>query len=199
MRKMSQTTMNAITTSATTVSQTILIALLAAGLCAPPLPAQQSAAPQAAAPPPPAQQTMPLPSVPPPPPGYEAQQKQRSTGGSVIRSQSNVVRIDVEVTDKSGKPVKGLTAQQFSVFDDGKAQNISTFSYSDIEKMETAGPDDTAPVTVPVDNAGPGTPPSEEVAGQLRDRRLIVLFFDMTSMQTDDLTRAHDAAVKLVT
>ncbi|MFZ0619763.1 MAG: VWA domain-containing protein [Candidatus Acidiferrales bacterium] len=204
MRKMSQTTMNATpmnatTTNVTTVSQTILIALLAAGLCAPPLPAQQSAAPQAAAPPPPAQQTMPLPSVPPPPPGYEAQQKQRSTGGSVIRSQSNVVRIDVEVTDKSGKPVKGLTAQQFSVFDDGKAQNISTFSYSDIEKMETAGPDDTAPVTVPVDNAGPGTPPSEEVAGQLRDRRLIVLFFDMTSMQTDDLTRAHDAAVKLVT
>ena len=48
------------------------------------------------------------------------------------------MRIDVEVTDKSGKPIKGLRADQFVVTDDGKPQKISNFSYADIEKVETA-------------------------------------------------------------
>ena len=76
----------------------------------------------------------------------------------VLRAQSNVVRIDVEVTDGSGKPIKGLRADQFEVTDDGKQQKISSFSYSDIEKIETAAEDNTKPIVVPVDNAGPGAP-----------------------------------------
>ena len=76
----------------------------------------------------------------------------------VLRAQSNVVRIDVEVTDGSGKPIKGLRADQFEVTDDGKQQKISSFSYSDIEKIETAAEDNTKPIVVPVDNEGPGAP-----------------------------------------
>ena len=33
---------------------------------------------------------------------------------------------------------------------------------------------------------------------QLRDRRMLVLFFDLTSMRPDDLIRAHDAAEKFL-
>jgi VWFA-related protein len=108
------------------------------------------------------------------------------------------VRIDVEVTDKSGNPIKGLRADQFVVTDDGKPQTISSFSYADIEAVETAGAQDARPIVVPVDNPGPNTPAAEAASDQLRDRRLIVLFFDMTSMQPDDLIRAHDAAEKFV-
>ena len=54
-----------------------------------------------------------------------------------------LVRIDVEVTDRSGKPIKGLRADQFAVTDDGKPQKISSFSYSDIEEIETAGSETT--------------------------------------------------------
>src|SRR5580700_10554020 len=117
---------------------------------------------------------------------------------SVIRASSDVVRIDVEVTDKSRKPIKGLRADQFTVTDDGKRQDISTFSYSDIEGIESAAAAEDQPIVVPVDNEGPNTPSANAISDQLRDRRLIVLFFDLTSMQSDDLIRAHDAAAKFV-
>ena len=115
-----------------------------------------------------------------------------------IRATSDVVRIDVEVTDKSGKPIKGLKAEQFTITDDGKPQKISSFSYSDIEKIETAGEVDAAPVVVPVDAPATSAGPAEAKSEQTRDRRMMVLFFDLTSMQTDDLQRGHDAAEKFV-
>ena len=96
------------------------------------------------------------------------------------------------------KPIKGLRPDQFIVTDDGKAQTISTFSYEDIEQVETAATEDAKPIVVPVDNEGPNTPSAAAASDQLRDRRLIVLFFDLTSMQSDDLIRAHDAADKFV-
>jgi VWFA-related protein len=125
-----------------------------------------------------------------------ANQQNAPTG--VLRAQSDLVRLDVEVTDKSGKAMKGLQADQFSVTDDGNPQKISIFSYSDIEKLETAGAEDTTPVVVALDNSGPDAVSDESLGEQLRDRRMIVLFFDLTSMQTDDILRAHDAAEKYV-
>src|ERR1700747_1011971 len=62
-----------------------------------------------------------------------------------IRASSDLVRIDVEVTDKAGKPVKGLTPEQFTITENGKAQKISIFTFQDIEKMETVKADDTNP------------------------------------------------------
>jgi VWFA-related protein len=125
-------------------------------------------------------------------------QAPKPTVPSVIRASSDLVRIDVEVTDKSGKPIKGLRADQFTVTDDGKRQEISSFSYSDIEGIESAAAAEDKPIVVPVDNEGPNAPSADAISDQLRDRRLMVLFFDLTSMQSDDLIRAHDAATKFV-
>src|ERR1700756_310857 len=69
-----------------------------------------------------------------------------------IRASSDLVRIDVEVTDKSGKPVKGLTPEQFSITENGRAQKISIFTFQDIEKMETVKAEDTKPVVVAIDS-----------------------------------------------
>jgi VWFA-related protein len=175
------------------IASPILVALLVAELALAQAP-QQSANPPAQSP---ANQSapvaVPMPASPPPLP-----QAPKSNPVSVLRTSSDLVRIDVEVTDKSGKPIKELRADQFIVTDNGKPQAISTFSYADIESIEAAGAEDTKPIVVPVDNEGPNAPSAEAISDQLRDRRLIVLFFDMTSMQTDDLIRAHDAAQKFV-
>jgi VWFA-related protein len=120
----------------------------------------------------------------------------RPSTSQSLRSSSDVVRIDVEVTDKSGKAVKGLTSDQFTITDDGKAQKISIFTYSDIESIETASTTDAKPIVVAVDSPTPV--PQETLDSQIQNRRLIVLFFDLTSMQTDDLQRAHDGALKFV-
>ena len=69
-----------------------------------------------------------------------------------IRASSDLVRIDVEVTDKSGKPVKGLTPEQFTITENGKQQKISIFTFQDIEKMETVKSDDTKPIVVAIDS-----------------------------------------------
>ncbi|MGB0036956.1 MAG: VWA domain-containing protein, partial [Candidatus Acidiferrales bacterium] len=39
---------------------------------------------------------------------------------------------------------------------------------------------------------------TEGVSEQIRDHRMVVLFFDLTSMATDDIIRAHDGALKFV-
>src|ERR1700684_1525700 len=132
---------------------------------------------------------VPMPASPP---------AQKPTAPSVLRTSSDLVRIDVEVTDKSGKPIKGLRQDQFTVTDDGKRQEISSFSYSDIEGIESAAAAEDKHIVVPVDNERPNAPSADAMSDQLRDRRLFVLFFDLTSMQSDDLIRAHDAAAKFV-
>ena len=143
------------------------------------------------------QQSAPAPTqqqTPPAPP--QQQQPPQANPTFVLRAQSNVVRIDVAVVDGSGKPIKGLRADQFEVSDDGKQQKISSFSYSDIEKVETAAEDNAKPIVIPVDNEGPGA--ADTITDTVRDRRMIVLFFDMTSMETDDILRAHAAAQKFL-
>jgi len=127
----------------------------------------------------------------PPPPQQPAQPGQSK---DVIRSFSDLVLVDVQVTDRLGKPVKGLKREQFTVLEDDKPQTISSFDYNDIEAIETAAAEDMWPVVVPL---GAIAAP-ERVREAVRDRRLIVLFFDMTSLQPEDLLRSTDAAQRFL-
>ena len=72
------------------------------------------------------------PAPPPPPP------TPLPLGKGTIRSTVDLVEIDVQVTDKNGKPIKGLKQDQLTLTEDGKVQKISSFEYNDIEKVETA-------------------------------------------------------------
>ena len=176
------------------ITNSLLSALFVAGMALGQSQQQQPANPPAQpSANPPAPVAVPMPSAPP-----AARQSSKQTPAPVLRATSDLVRIDVEVTDKSGRAIKGLRADEFVVTDDGKPQAISTFSYEDIEHVETAPTEDAKPIVVPVDKEGPNTPSAAAASEQLRDRRLLVLFFDLTSMQPDDLIRAHDAAAKFV-
>ena len=128
-------------------------------------------------------------NIPPPP--------DQANGSGVLKTSSDLVRIDVQVTDGSGRPIKGLTADQFVITDNGKPQKISSFSYEDIEAIQTAGgPDDSQPLVVAVD-----TPPgasAEAISNLVKDRRMLVLYFDLSSMEPDDTLRARDAATKFI-
>jgi len=166
------------------IRRRILAALAAASLVAAPLGAQSSQ-PQTPQP-----QTVPVnPRQGPAPPRTT---KPVPGGKATIRSTVSLVEIDVQVTNRDGKPVKGLKQEQFSVTEDGKAQKISTFEYNDIERVETAGKGDEAPITVPL---GTITSP-EEIKSVVRDHRMIVMFFDLTSLQAEDLLRSTRAAQK---
>ena len=45
-----------------------------------------------------------------------------------IRVETNLVTVNVALTDKQGKPVKGLRQDQFEIYDNKMKQQISHFS-----------------------------------------------------------------------
>ena len=50
----------------------------------------------------------------------------------VFRSGRDVISVDVVVRDKSGAVVRGLTASDFEVREDGRAQEVVSFSFEEI-------------------------------------------------------------------
>ena len=168
-----------------TFARRFFAAVAAASLLAAPLRSQDAAAP-------PAQQPQVLPVDPRQ--GPAAPPVPLPRGKNTIRSTVSLVEIDVQVTDRDGKPIKGLAQEQFSVSEDGKAQKVSTFEYNDIERIETASSAAETPITVPL---GAVSAP-EEIKAVVHDHRMIVLFFDMTSLQAEDLLRSTRAAEKYI-
>jgi VWFA-related protein len=166
------------------IRRRILAALTAASLFVAPLGAQNSQ--------PQAQQPQVVPVNPRQGPVAPPRAKPAPGGKGTIRSTVSLVEVDVQITNRDGKPVKGLKQEQFSVTEDGKPQKISTFEYNDIEQVETASKTDEAPVTVPL---GTVTSP-EEIKAVVRDHRMIVMLFDLTSLQVEDLLRSTRAAQK---
>src|SRR5438477_12859327 len=66
----------------------------------------------------------------------------------LLRSQTNLVLVDVRVTDKSGRPVEGLTKDNFRVLEDGKTQTITSFSMENVERLATASNENGPPAVV---------------------------------------------------
>jgi VWFA-related protein len=66
---------------------------------------------------------------PPPPPQRTTQQPQRPDGDDVVKITSNLVQVDAVVTDSSGKAITDLKPEEVQIFEDGKPQTISHFTY----------------------------------------------------------------------
>jgi VWFA-related protein len=122
---------------------------------------------------------------------------QQSTTGYTFKAKSELVLVNVSVRDKNGNLVKDLKPEDFTVLEDNKPQKVATF---DIENTQNAP-------QVPMNQANLlSTPPvsaartttSASVPGQpdeaIKDRRLIILFFDLSAMQPDEIERSTDAA-----
>src|ERR1700735_858151 len=107
---------------------------------------------------------------------------------------------NVNVKDKSGNPVEGLTAKDFTITEDGVAQKIKFFEYQRLEEViKNAEP--LPPIGAPkYFQKLPSTQISGESPGQTqyRDKRLIALYFDMQAMPIPDQIRALGAAQKFI-
>src|SRR6266851_1639699 len=131
-----------------------------------------------------------------------------------FKGNTQVVSVDVIVRDGSGAVVKGLTAADFEVTEDGKPQAIRSFTFEEISEhpkgVETADllalaqarlADDAKrqqPGVRPAAAAPPAAAAKPMTSEELAGRRLIVLLFDVSSMQPEDVQRAVDAAAKYV-
>jgi VWFA-related protein len=107
----------------------------------------------------------------------------------------------VSVKDKQGKPVEGLTAKDFTVTENGVPQAISFFRYEELPNAAPPASESVPAPTVKVYDKLVRTRIAPEAPGNNRyqDRRLMALYFDMTSMPPADQFRALNAAQKFVT
>jgi len=121
-----------------------------------------------------------------------------------FRAKTQLIIRNVTVKDKSGKVIEGLTASDFVVTEDKEPQDIAFVEFQQLRKSaETATPMASAPppsVQPPTPLEGQAAVISSPPGGGIRyqDRKLLVLYFDTSSMFGGDLIRAYLNARKYV-
>ena len=121
----------------------------------------------------------------------------------VFRSGREVVSIDVVVRDRDGNIVRGLTQADFEVREDGRPQELLNFTFQEVLDKLPAKPAVStallegleAKMAEPVRSTAPEAV-QPMTSDALTGRRLIVLLFDISSMQPEDVQRAVDSARK---
>src|SRR5258707_11414577 len=123
-------------------------------------------------------------------------QQTGQTGGSEARIQvtSELVLVNVVARDKKGNLIRDLKKEDFTLLEDGKKQDISTFDFENVDQLLTAG---TPEATVSgAESPGNLLRTGKKAAPSLdaRDRRLMLFFFDFSAMDPEQIDRAVDAA-----
>ncbi|HML18818.1 MAG TPA: VWA domain-containing protein [Bryobacteraceae bacterium] len=122
-----------------------------------------------------------------------------ATAYAQFTANTQLVVETVDVKDKSGKPVEGLTAKDFTVTEDGVAQTIKFFEYQKLDETPEPLPPSNGARARIVDKLVPTQIAAEQPGNtRYRDRRLLALYFDMTAMPPPDQLRALNAAEKFI-
>jgi len=111
-------------------------------------------------------------------------------GEDVVKISTNLIQIDVTVTDKSGKVVRDLKPEDFEIYENGKKQDISNFNFISNVKQPAA--------EKPADKKAPQVvlPPTPVRPEQVR--RTIALVVDDLSMSFESIYYARRALIKFV-
>ncbi|HLK70142.1 MAG TPA: VWA domain-containing protein [Bryobacteraceae bacterium] len=121
--------------------------------------------------------------------------------GVKFESTSQLVIVNVSAKSKNGEILDGLKASDFTITEDGKAQQIKVFEYQRLEDA-IVSPSASADVT-PATGAKPAVAmaiaPAKPGEVKYKDRRLLVLFFDQAGMPVADQLRAQKSAIQFLT
>jgi VWFA-related protein len=125
--------------------------------------------------------------------GQQPTQRPDASGTFTMKVQTDIVLTNVVVRDKkTGEVVKGLKQSDFTILENGKPQTIATFDYQNVDEAavlrENATVSGKASIADLLNRDFAASPEA------LRDHRLIVMFFDLSSMQPEDIDRAVEAA-----
>ncbi|HMF91670.1 MAG TPA: VWA domain-containing protein [Candidatus Angelobacter sp.] len=117
-----------------------------------------------------------------------------------FKVESQLVLVNVVARDKQGKPVTDLKRDDFTILEDGKPQRIASFDFENLDSTPLAAGSGPAQVSVDGKPAAASKPilSRKDAEEALSNRRVIVLFFDLSSMGPDETQRAVDAARKYV-
>ncbi|MGA3072505.1 MAG: VWA domain-containing protein [Bryobacteraceae bacterium] len=113
---------------------------------------------------------------------------------------ANVVVVNVTVTSRDGTAIGNLGKSDFLLYEDGKLQTLQS---CELQKLDTKPLEPILPAktlqTREAPKPAPAAPaPVAPTKEDLRDRRLIVMLFDISSMQPQEQVRSVDAAIKFL-
>jgi len=134
-------------------------------------------------------------SVQAPNPGQaaNAQTQPAQQGSFVMKVNAELVLTNVVVRDaKTGELVRGLKQSDFSVYENGKQQQVAAFDFQSVDMATPLNEATVSGLAAGASNANKAVVVAKPE--DLRNHRLIVMFFDLTSMQPEDLDRSVDAA-----
>jgi VWFA-related protein len=119
--------------------------------------------------------------------------------GPVLKVSTEIVLVNVVAHDKHGNLIKDLKKEDFTLYEDGKKQELASFDFEKVDEMVMAGAAGTT-VTGTADKNDAGGLLNKKAQKSLdaRDRRLMLMFFDFSAMEPDDIDRSVGAAKKYV-
>ncbi len=116
----------------------------------------------------------------------------------VFRAEADLVLVNVTVKDKNGHFVPGLKPEDFTILEDNKPQKIVSFDVENVDALPEMNVAQTRPL--PEIRASSPTSPaaSTDTSTLFKDRRLIVLFFDLSAMEPDEIDHAVASAERYI-
>jgi VWFA-related protein len=117
----------------------------------------------------------------------------RHPPGVVGLIQIDLIQIDAVVTSKDGGFEDGLGPQNFILQEDGKPQKIDR-----VDHFDTRGTESLRRSNAPIVIALKSDIDWEKVLPIALNHRVIVLYFDLTTLSRKELKRSVDAALKFV-
>jgi VWFA-related protein len=140
-----------------------------------------------------------------------AQQEQKAQQTNVPQKmpvfsvEAAMVVVDVTVRDGNGKLIPDLRKEDFKIYEDNVPQDIVTFAAENVAigpapaaAVPSVSPSETAPlkpaVVVNLGFNADAPVKREDIAG----KRLIILFFDLSSLDTENLVYSIDAAYDFI-
>src|SRR5881394_620486 len=135
--------------------------------------------------------------TPPPVPKLTPLPQQQKTpeidSQDVVKITTNLVQIDVSVT-KGEKVVTDLQPQDFQIFEDGKLQAITNFSY--VSNLPEAAAPKPAPVANSTNKVATPIPPAKINPGD--QRRIMALVVDDDGISWESMGRVKKQLQKLI-
>ena len=119
--------------------------------------------------------------------------------GFSVKKNVEIVLVNVVVRDKQGNIVRGLKKDDFTVLEDGKQQSLASFDFEETD-TQALPPLENQPTIMGATKSAQAKQ-SEQQSDEKFDfhgRRVMVLFFDLSSMQPEEIERAVNAGINFV-